>query len=619
MVNPGPEVGTLRMRRERRRDEPLGAQASTNADVVLSSDLLSQLETLVDFVLKLRASVPASSGGSSSSSVDYVKLVDDIIEATANLLESPTVGSIDNLVRTSTLLKDLLGNCGCVDTLGLNSLLKYLDNVVDAALGIQQSGLSLPMTTPHSTVSSPTPSSKPKLNANGDTVIGLDDLLRSLGLSSVKSDVLVGGLGEELNGSLNGLLNGIGIGPSNVRARAAADASPDVDTNVDAVVDGNLLGLIKVLVKLVVKLKTSDSLLPAPADNGSSTSLPAPGSGPAPPIDRNLINAIVQATADLLEAKNVASLINSLNVLINTNAVVTSTLGDCECVDDLGLGELVKDLDKVVDSTLGLKDWCADHPVVVGPIPSGPGTPSPSGGRPNILGIPIDLGLDNLLTLLGVDLSTVSDVDVDVDLQGLVNSLVQLVAGLQTDSTSLPASSSSTSLPESPSSTSLPETPSSTSLPGSSDPSNDSVQDLVATLVQATGYLLQSSTNADLLASVNAVLDVSTSLGVDLGDLGLDDLVKQVDDIVDTALGVKAWCGDNGNATSPDTGNRGGSPTSASTPIIINAQDLLKSLGLDNLITIDGTIGGLGDLLTKPVNSLLQSLGLGGVKRWLGQ
>ena len=254
--------------------------------------------------------------------------------------------------------------------------------------------------------------------------------------------------------------------------------------------------------------------------------LPAPGSGPAPPVDRSQINAIVQSTVNLGKVDDVTSLIDSLNALINTNTIVATMLGDSRCVNDLGLGDLMKYLDKVVDLMLGLKDWCVNHPVVVGQIPSGPSR------QPNILGVLINLGLSNLLTVLHVDL----DVVTDVDLQGLVNSLVQLVVNLQTDS-------ESTSLPASPLSTSLPES--------SSGPSNNSIQDPVNELVQATAYLIQFLMNANLLARVNALLNVSTLLGVNLGNLGLDKLVKQMDDIVNTALGVKSWCRNHGNYSVP--------------------------------------------------------------------
>lgn len=604
-INPG--AGSLRMRRERRRDEPL---ASTDASVVVNSALLPQLTALVNHVLDLdRASsdVRASSQGSGSSpSIDHAHLINAVNEATSDILKSPTVASVDKLVHTSTLLKDLLGGCGCVDALGLGSLVHYLDKVIDAALALQKWCEDNPMTVPAHPSGSGHGSSTPPNTSNGATVLGLDDLLAGLLLSSVKSHVDVEGLGSGLNKPLNDLLNSLGIGPANVHPRTLDQASTNVSLNTNVQVDKAILNQINALATLVIQLK-NDSRLPTPAFDSSSVALAAPGRlpGPVPPIDENLVDAIIQATASLLKSAYVSSLLVNLNMLIDVNSLVASTLAGCGCVDDLGLAKFVEDLEKVIAATLATKDWCAHHPVVVGPSSgSGPSSnmPSPHAhGHDDILGVPIDLGLEDLLTDLGLDVK--GDVDTNVELQGFVNSLVQVVLDLQGDSASLP---SSPSLPPHPST-------------GPHDPHAVVSQGLVDAVIQATGSLLYSATDSELLSNVDALLKINAVLGNALSgcecvdDLGLGHLVEDVEQIVKAALAVKNWCNGHGSPTSSSGGT--GNHVSPSTPVSINAEDLLKSLGLNSLIKVDGIVSGLGNTISQPVNSLIASLGLGGMKR----
>jgi hypothetical protein len=604
------------MKREKRRDEPL---VSTDANVVVNSDLVPQLTVLVDLVLNLglaSVDVPASSHGSDlSPAINPANLIHAVTTATGDVLKSPTVANVDKLVHTSTLLGDLLGGCGCVDALGLRSLAHYLDKVIDAALAIQKwcghNPVTLPAHPSGTSYDSSSPTSIPN-TSNNATVLGLDDLLTALGLTSVKSHVDVGGLGPGLNKPLNDLLNSLGIGPANVHPRDLNHASTIANANTDVEVDEALLKQMKEVVMLVVKLK-NDSPLPAPSSDSHSIALPVPvHRSELAHVDGSLVDAIVQATANLLKSANLSSLLNNINALITVNSLAANTLASCGCVDDLGLARVVENLEKVLAATLRLKDWCAHHPVVVGPTPSS-NVPGLHHGHDGILGTPIDLGLNDLLAALGLDVN--SNADADLELQGLVNVLVQLVLNLRDDSTSLPPS------PPSPSHTST----------GTHGPPAVVSQNLIDAILQATGSLLRSLTGPELLSSVDALLDINVSLGDVLSgcgcvdDLGLGHLVKDVEAIVKAALAVKNWCSDHGNPASPgsSSGSGGsvvaGSHPSPSTPIIINAEDLLRSLGLDGLIKVDGIVGGLGDAINKPVNSLLGSLGLGGVRRWFGQ
>ena len=609
-----PSVSSLRMKREKRRDEPL---VSANAHVVINSDLVRLLGDLVNLVLDLGRSsldVPTSSHSPDTPpSIDHASLIDAVITATGNIIKSPSVANVDNLLHTSTLLGDLLRGCDCVDVLGLRSLAHCLDKVIDAALGIQkwckQNPITVPAHTGHGS-SALTSSNTPNSNA----VLDLDDLLAALGLGQIKSVTTVGELGPGLNKPLNDLLNNLGIGPANVHPRALNHAS----TNVDVQIDEAFLNRIKDFVTLVVKLQ-NDSPLLTPSFDGRAIALPvvrARRYGPVQ-VDEKLVHAIVQATANLLKSAYLSSLLDNINALIDLSSLAVSTLTGCGCVDDLGLATLVKDLEKVMAATLGLKDWCAYHPVIVVPN-TGPPSNAPPHGHDEILGTPIDLGLDSLLASLGLNVD--GNVDTNVELQGLVNVLVQLVLQLRNDSTSLPPSPTSSSH----TSTGTHSPPMVISLDG------------VDAMFQATGSLLQTLTGSELLSSVDTLLEITTSLGDTLSgcrcveDLGLGRLVKDVEEIVKAALAVKNWCVDQGYPVSPGSGTGSGgavhgpasdgaeSHPSPSTPIILNAEGLLRSLGLNHLVKVDGIVGGLGNVINNPINSLLAGLGLGGGKRWFG-
>jgi hypothetical protein len=576
------------MKRERRHDEPL----ATNTNVAINSDLLPQITGLVNIVLDLSqasSEVPTSSQSHASGSgsrallsIDHTKVVDTIVAATSDILRSPTVVNVNNLVKTSTLLRNLLGGCGCVEALGLGSFMHSLDEVIDAALALQKSCGRDPVTVPSSMdygVPRPTPLSD---TSNSGTVLSLDDLLALLALSPVNSHI---GQGPSLDSPLNGLLNDLEIGPKNVDRRTVEHG---LNTNVQ--VNEAFVNHVKALVDLVIELK-NDSSLPTPALDSPFIVLPVPASRSGPPlsVDEHLVDAIVQATANLLNSADVSSLLDNLSVLIDINSLVASTLAGCDCVANLGLVKFMDSLNKVLGATLALKDWCAYHPVVVEQTPSGPQAGSSSSvpdpqphGSNNILGIPIDLGLSDLLAALGLDVK--SNIDANVQLQDAVNSLVKLILDLQNDSTSLPLSPSSS---------------------------------LVNAVVQATGSLLQSLTSFEFYSNVDALLKATARLGDALSvDLGLGHLANDVNDILNAALVVKSYS-DSGYPVSPlDGGGSDDGPGSPSTPVIINAEELLKLLGLNSFIKVDGIVDGLGDTISQPVNALLASLGLGGVKRW---
>jgi hypothetical protein len=589
-----------------------GSPTSGEATVLVDAHLHDQIKALVDLVVKLETTIGPSLPAATSPTwpTDLTSLV---VVTTSDLLHSNTVtglvASIDLLVDITNRLLDGLQGCGCIDDLGLGSLEDYLQQIVRATLGLQSWCAHHPVGTPtsrpeaghSSSTSPPIPNT-----SNNALVVGLDDLLNALFLDSHGTKIDVFGLGAALNTPVNTLLNGLKLGPANVHPRALGDASTNVDGNANVRVDGALLGHVKALVRLVISLKHG-SPLPAPGPNSPSIVLPIPerGVGPAPPVDENLVDAVVQATVNLVKSPDVSSLVHNLNVLINVNSFVTSTLQGCGCIDNLGLWNFVKDLEKVTAQTLAVKDWCAHYPVTVATRceSESPGNVLSPRSQSDILSIPIDL-----LAELRLDLKR--DVDSNAELQSFVNALVQVVLNLQLDSTSLPPSPT-------------PSPHHSNSIYGSPPGLG-----LVHSVIQTTGALLQSSTYFELLSNVDALLDVNALLDDTLDeDLGLGHLVKYVQEITNAALAVKDWCGDHGHPTSPDSGSAPGTinghgghgsgpsdPPSPPIPIMFNGEELLSSLDPDHLFKIEGVVGGIA----KPVNSLLASLGLGSVRRWFG-
>lgn len=646
------------------RPRRLGSVAAS-ADVVVDSELLDQIKLLVNLVHIIKdvsPQLPAPSnsppiigpyptvhGPSSYPSVD-TNLIDAIVHATIKILNSPTVaalvGNVDVLVDVNSLVLNVLGGCGCVDTLGLGPLVKYLEELTKIVLGIQEwcsqhpvggsphqpsgSAPSHPHPTDPPSPGSPSgPAPAPMPNDSNDAVIvGLDDLLHDLGLGSIKADVVVKGLvGVGLSNTINNILNNLGVGPANVRPRR----SDPLDTLAiaDVSVDADLLDQIKAFVNLVIILRdTAASSLPVNPQNSPPIIGDFPGPAPAP-VNQNLIDAIVRATVQLLQSATVNSLLGNLNALVDVTALVSSTLATCGCVDDFGLTGLVRDLENVVEAVLGVKSWCEDHPVVIAPgsgpsatVPA-PGSPGPASSPSTIsVYIPLNLGLDDLLATLGLD------VQGNVDLQGLVDGLVGLIADLQLHSSSLPPAPSPPG-PPSP----APHVPSS---PGSPLPPVD--KGLIDEVLKVVANLLQSLTSAQLLANVNALINVNSLLGQALGgcdcvdSLGLAPLVKDVENILYALLDIKDLCNGDGAggapglpSSPPPTPTSGGSNNPSGPakpphgiPIIVNAEELLDSLGLGDLLQVDGIVDGLGDGINNPVNSILGSLGLGGVRRWFG-
>ncbi|KAF5381684.1 hypothetical protein D9615_005453 [Tricholomella constricta] len=642
---------------------PMTLPAAPNSPPIIGTDPLPPSEP------SLPVSLPIDSS-----------LVDCIVQAVVNLGSSPTVAAlvrnINALVNVNAIVAKALGTCGCVDAFDLGGLVGNLDAVINVALDIQDwcihnpvgvpipypTGPPLPYPTgtpvPSPSVSliphpSPVPSGTPSTPAlpnesNEAVIVGLDQLLTgllgTLGLGPIKVDVVVDNLvGAGLAHSLNNVLNGLGIGPANVIPRGGALS---VDANVIAQVDQTLVAQIRALVNLVLIVKNGSSSLPT-APHSSSPIIPGHLPSGYLPIDTKLVDGIVRAAINLLNSNTVSALLLNVDVLAQVGALVSGSLAGCECREHLGLRGLAMDIENLLAAVSSVQSWCAHHPVIPSPVPttslpspqplSTPSvsvpapTPGSSSGTPAIdLHVPISLNLGDLLSSLGVNLT--SDVDAVVDLNNLVEALVNIVINLQGHSSPLPPAIT-VPAPHPSASTSVPVPPYLSASQPAAQPSGTPsappiTQGLVVAIVHAAAGLLHSLTGADVLANVNILLSASGVLADALdgcgcvGPLGLQPLVQNVDELLNTLLAIHVWCqnhpgvvgggGDAGIGTG--TGPSGSVPSSS---IILNAEQLLGALGLGNVAHVDGAVTGLGSGVNGLINPILNAVGLGGLRRWL--
>jgi hypothetical protein len=173
--------------------------------------------------------------------------------------------------------------------------------------------------------------------------------------------------------NLSGLLSGLGL-----------------NNTVAVVVNSDLVDQIKSLVGLVVGLAgVGSSLLPPPTSPSNLSS-----------INTNIINSIVNATVYIVNATTVPSLVSSIGALVNANGLASSLLDHCSCVSTLGLGTFVADLAQVANATLRMQDWCDTYPVA-NTSATGSSSTGASISNSNTDELSIDLGLSNLLDLLG--------------------------------------------------------------------------------------------------------------------------------------------------------------------------------------------------------------------------
>ncbi|KAF8816459.1 hypothetical protein BYT27DRAFT_6447209 [Phlegmacium glaucopus] len=481
--------GPPKLREVLMREDSLVINAAANAD--LNSELLAKIGAIVKLVsgfsgLDCDLSPSQIPASSSSSAVVISDLLNGVSNATSTLIASTTIPS----------------------------LLNNLDHLLNVS-----SLLS-------STISS--------CGCETDLgLTGIEDALNNIVAASLNLESWCA-QNVPIDFNLSGLLSELGLNTSTVAVGAA--------------VSSDLVDQIKSFVGLVVGLAGVSSSLPPPS----------PGSGGVPmsPTDRssintNIINSIINATADIINAPTATLLVSGIGALVNVTGLASSLLDHCGCVNALGLGPLSANLAQVVNAALGMKVWCDTYPVAS--IPKSPATGSPSAGAStsvsNTDNLPIDVGLSNLLGLLGLvgygvaigglgtDTSTLAsgllgtgDVSPVTAASGVVNpALVTQLDNLENLVTELQASCSPSG-------------------PTSLDASTLLDPNLVADVVQKAVNLLDSPTAISLVANIDALITANSDLQTALTNctcadiLGLDGMVKYLVLVSNAALGLKNWC-----------------------------------------------------------------------------
>ena len=428
---------------------------------------------------------------------------------------------------------------------------------------------------------------------------------------------------------LSGLLSGLGLN----------------NTTVAAVVSSDLVEQIKSLVGRVVSLA------------GVSSSLPPPPTAPSnlSSINTNITNSIVNATVHIVNSTTVSSLVSSIGALVNVNDLASSLLDECRCVSDLDLGTFVANLAQVANTALKMQDWCDTHPVVNIPA-AGNSSTGTTTSISNTNELPIDLGLSNLLGLLGPIESGVAVSGTTTNT--LANDLLGgLAGGLLIGTDDVPPVPAVTSVGLSPELVTqleglvnlVTELQSSYTPfgPAALDPSTMLNPSLVTDVVQKTADLFNSPTAISLVTNIDALIAANSALQTGLTNcecvdvLGLDGMLNHLVLVTNAALELKNWCSSNSviifrravpSSSPPPPSDTLLSVSAASatigvpfpstlpvapssqgtsdTPIVIGLDNLLSELGLKGLkakIEVDG----LGNGLSSPVNQVLNGLGIG--------
>jgi len=516
---------SIKMRRVLKRSDPLALDVVANG--LINSDLLAQLATMLGLVIELNDMVPDLESPSSPASITtpaglpIASLLNGVNLGAGNVITSKTVNdliaSIDALLGQCSLLDSTLDSCGCVGQLG-SGFLQKLASLTVTLLDIQKWCKSHPIV--------PVPGGPSTPEA---IVIGLSDILATLGLNG-KSGIFISGLlGGGATRDVNGLLNGLSIGPNNYRRHApVSQVNPQLLTKIIAVVH------------LAVKL------------GGYTPLLPAVGSNPDALVNANLFVPVIQATANIVNAYSTSSLVNAINHLVEVSSTTQHLLGHCGCVDSLGLQQLVAHLNLVIAAALDAQHWCHSHPP--GSIPAPPTTPSHPNGD-----VPIVIGLSNLLTGLGLLGPIKSSVVVDSPVgSGVAGGLDQTLNGLgigflnakRTVSTTVDALLDASLLSQVKILVTLGlnlggavrTIPSSTTsaCPGG-------LNTLVAEIVAYIEAISKTSTTSSLLAYTEKLIGADAALQNLLGKCthrdGLDDLVAYLVLITEAALGLETSCG----------------------------------------------------------------------------
>ena len=300
----------------------LSINATTTA--VVDSEALSKLVVVVDTVLHL--GVPAPDASVSSTTLYGVSLLNDINNAAASLVTSPTIRNflqnIDHLLDVSSLLKSWMSSCGCVDKLGPSGIAEAVELLVDSVAELRTFCLDYPFVlSPEDHLALP-PSTK--LPPDHALVIRPSDISAGLRLKGEIS------IFTQRPNDTNSLLSVLGLWP--------AGNSSQTPT-IDPVLTDNISALVYLV--------------------GNLSALPLVGHPSPVDVDLSLIS---QATISLLNATRVPDFLAALDRLVDLLDAGVHTLDDCGCIDSLELQQVYTYLKHVLAVALESLAWCHNHP-----------------------------------------------------------------------------------------------------------------------------------------------------------------------------------------------------------------------------------------------------------------
>ena len=483
-----------KLRKVLKREDPSDANTTANQDV--SSDLLAKIGAIVRLVPGLDCNpLPSQIPANLSSSAAVISdLLSGVDIATLTLISSTTVPALLHNLDTLSNVSSLLSSTISSCECGTDLGLTDLE---DALGNIVAASLNVRSWSAH-------------------------NLLTSLNLSA--------------------LLSGLSL--NNCSVPAGAIVSPDLVNQIESLVD------------LVIGLAdASTSLLPP---SSGATGLPTSSTDPSS-INADIINSIINTTTYIVNPLTVNSLVSAISELVTLSGHASNLFDQCGCVNALGLEPLVANLVQVTNAALSMKDWCDTHPVAS--IPPAPAIGSSIAGTSTSISntddLPIDVGLSNLLSLLGPVESGVHS-GLRPTTSTLANGLLGNMGGLLgTGDASSPAGAvlnpelvtrleGLVNLVTQLQSSYLPSGPAA-SLNASTllDPN------LVVDIVQKTASLLGSPTVISLVTNIDALITASSVLQTALTNcscadiLGLDGMVNYLLLVTNATLGLKNWCSSN--------------------------------------------------------------------------
>ncbi|KAF9042938.1 hypothetical protein BJ165DRAFT_1603181 [Panaeolus papilionaceus] len=213
------------------------SRLDSNATVAVASEVLIEVNALIDLVLNLNSvvavlpSVPTPPPESSTTlpipAIDSGDIVNGVVSSAVQLASSATIADLSNaadaLGVTCLGYLHLLDTCQCIQQMNLESVYDYLVQIVETSLTLlnlchayTESAGGAPTVGP---AVSPAPSTMSIQNPG--IVAGLTKLLNGLGLPVSAVAEVDGLLDGGLDNFVNNLLDGIGVGPHGVRRSSA--------------------------------------------------------------------------------------------------------------------------------------------------------------------------------------------------------------------------------------------------------------------------------------------------------------------------------------------------------------------------------------------------------------